>query len=110
MNRILQSASVMLAALVLLAPNALAQRPDDRAGPIGVGAVTYADSSIRPDDRPEPRGPGSIPIVLVTSQPATDRFDWRDAGMGAVGALALALVLAGGLGLATRARRGHATA
>jgi len=112
------------AALALVGPGwaAAAERPDDRAGPLGVGGAAAlastgggADSGVlRPDDRGTLRGPGAVDssVVIATAVPATaDGFDWTDAAIGALGAIAV-VVLAGALGLAAvRARQGgHATA
>jgi len=112
------------AALALVGPGwaAAAERPDDRAGPLGVGGAAAlastgggADSAVlRPDDRATLRGPGAVDssVLVATAVPATaDGFDWTDAAIGALGAIAV-VVLAGALGLAAvRARQGgHATA
>jgi len=112
------------AALALVAPSwaAGAERPDDRAGPLGVGAAqplaSTADGStvLRPDDRATLRGPGAVDSTVVVATPgaiaaAADGFDWTDAAIGAAGAIAV-MVLAGALGVAAvRARQGgHATA
>ena len=114
------------AALALVAPSwaAGAERPDDRAGPLGVGAAQAltstgtADGStvVRPDDRATLRGPGAVDSTVVVATPgaiaaAADGFDWTDAAIGAAGAIAV-MVLAGALGVAAvRARQGgHATA
>jgi hypothetical protein len=52
--------TMLLAAAALAAP-AMAQRPDDRAGPLGVGAISYpAASAERPDNRGGLLGIGSI--------------------------------------------------
>jgi hypothetical protein len=102
---------MVVVAAVFLVPSALAQRPDDRAGPIGIGAVAIEQEEqrpVRPDDRggrigigsitapaaevasprPEPRADqsASAPTIVVTA----DAFDWRDAGVGVAGGLALA--------------------
>lgn len=129
MKRILQTTTLVLAAAALLAPGALADRPDDRAGRLGVGGATSMSGSIRPDDRADARGPGglavvqsgirpddraavrgpgAIPTVFATAGPSADGFDWADAGIGAVGALGLALLLFGALQVASR--RSHVTA
>lgn len=130
MKRILQTTILMLTVSALVTPNALAQRPDDRAGMLGVGAAVVSSSTrpddragvrgpgsvgslrsaVRPDDLAGTRGPGSIPAVLVASSSSGDGFDWSDAGVGAVGAVGLALLLLGGLQLAARGRRDHAAA
>jgi hypothetical protein len=116
-------ATLVVAALALTAAGSAvaADRPDDQAGPIGVGAVALAGTSdldravaVRPDDRAV-RGAGSIddaaPAPVVVVAPASTGFDWTDAAIGAIGGIAAA-VLAGALGLAAvRARQGgHATA
>ena len=101
-----------------------AERPDDRAGPLGVGGAQALASTgvgdgsavLRPDDRAALRGPGAFDATVVVATPgaitaAADSFDWTDAAIGALGALAV-VVLAGALGVAAvRARQGgHATA
>lgn len=111
-------------ALALAVPSlaAAAERPDDRAGMLGVGAAQAVSSGVavasvtRPDDRAALRGPGAMDTrgPIETSVPvaaAVDGFDWTDAAIGALGALAV-VVLAGALGVAAvRARQGgHATA
>ena len=116
-------ATQVVAALALAAAGSAvaADRPDDRAGPIGVGGVAAAQTgdldravAVRPDDRAV-RGAGSAgaaaPAPVVVVAPASTGFDWTDAAIGAIGGIAAA-VLAGALGLAAvRARQGgHATA
>lgn len=131
MKRILQTTILVLTLAALVTPTALAERPDDRGGMLGVGAAAIASGSTRPDDRagtrgpgsvggsqtavrPDDlagvRGPGSIPTVFVASSSSRDGFDWDDAGVGAVGAFGIALLLLGGLQLAARGRRHHAAA
>ena len=131
MKRILQTTTLVLTVAALVTPTALAARPDDRGGMLGVGAAavtsgsTHPDdradargpgavdrlqSAVRPDDLAGTRGPGSIPTVFVASSSSRDGFDWDDAGVGAVGAFGVALLLLGGLQLATRGRRHHAAA
>jgi hypothetical protein len=105
-------------ALAVAGPAAALERPDDRGGPIGVGAVALAQASevtvIRPDDRAV-RGAGiaaaAAPSGVAVVAPASAGFDWADAAIGAIGGIA-ATVLAGALGVAAvRARQGgHATA
>ena len=79
-------------------------RPDDRAthGPGAVGAVDV----VRPDDRAW-RGVGSAPVIVETESPASriDGFDWADAGIGAAGALGIALLLMGFSALVLRRPR-----
>ena len=113
---------VLAAAFVLAAGAAAAQgstRPDDRPthGPGAVGLVEVsttinhpdgrtvrgpgafassgADSVLRPDDRAW-RGVDAAPVIVETA-PASriDGFDWADAGIGAAGALGIALLLMG---------------
>lgn len=78
-------------------------RPDDRAthGPGAVGAVDV----VRPDDRAW-RGVGTAPVIVETA-PASriDGFDWADAGIGAAGALGIALLLMGFSALVLRRQR-----
>jgi hypothetical protein len=78
-------------------------RPDDRANH-GVGALTTSlTRPVRPDDRAW-RGIGPEPTVVPIDSPTVtvDRFDWLDAGVGAAGALGLALLLAGASVFAVR--------
>lgn len=123
MSRRTTLTGVAALALAVSGSAAAADRPDDRAGPLGVGGVaiertggTAADVAARPDDRAAARGPGAV--GLIASAPATaavveasSGFDWADAAIGAAGGIA-AVLLAGGLAVAgTRVRhRGHATA
>ncbi len=109
MKRIFQTMILVVAVSALLAPSALADRPDDRAEARGPGALV-ASSAIRPDDQAGTRGPGSIPPVVVAAGASADGFDWTDAGVGAVGAFGLALLVLGAHQVATRARSDHATA
>jgi hypothetical protein len=106
MKRMLLTAGVLAVAAAVLAPTALAQRPDDQPGTIGVGSVTApVSASARPDDRAEARGPGVFaPAVPATILVAEEGFDWRAAGVGLAGGLGLAL-LAGGVLVATTHRR-----
>ena len=129
MNRIVSISIVSLVVAAFLAPAALADRPDDRAGLIGVGGASVAiatsarpddsadlrgpgafastvQASVRPDDRAGARGPGLAPIVVAS--PSSSGFDWEDAGIGALGAFGLALVLFGAMQAVSRQRRTHA--
>jgi hypothetical protein len=73
--------TVLLAGAALVGP-AAAQRPDDRAGPLGVGAVSNATgSTARPDDRGGPLGVGSVAAAIPL---AATRPDDRDAVRGPV--------------------------
>jgi hypothetical protein len=46
----------------------------------------------------------------VAAGTSADGFDWTDAGVGAVGAFVLALLVLGAYQMATRTRSDHATA
>ena len=68
----------------LLVPVALGvTRPDDRAGPLGVGAAVAATDVVRPDDRAGPLGVGAAVVATQATHP-------NDAG-GALGVGAVAL-------------------
>jgi hypothetical protein len=69
-------------------------RPDDRAG--------ARAASTRPDDRAGYRGP-SAPITASVAQ-VSNGFDWRDAFIGGVSGIGIALLLMGGLLLVTSRR------
>jgi hypothetical protein len=63
-----------------------ATRPDDRAGPLGVGAPAPTPSVIRPDDRAGPLGVGDDVVGrYVLNHPAAVRPDDRG-GIRGVGA------------------------
>jgi hypothetical protein len=120
--------AALVAAAVTLAPAALADRPDDRGGLLGVGAVQRTSTATRPDDRaevrgpalaivmretaPRPddrpgiRGPGPAPIVVGTQAPSG--FDWSAAGIGALGAFGISLLVFAGAQLVVRERGRHA--
>jgi hypothetical protein len=88
---------------VVRAEQPSAARPDDRAFR-GIGPVLVV-SPTRPDDRADRQ----LPTVAVEALPTTDDgFDWTDAGIGAVGAFGLALLLAGASVLGLRHRRAAA--
>ena len=63
-------------------------------------------AATRPDDRPGIRGP-STPVALpqLGQVDYHGAFDWRDAGIGALAALAAALVATSATLLALRRRR-----
>ena len=63
-------------------------------------------AAVRPDDRAW-RGVGPAPTIEPTESPLVpgDGFDWADAGIGALGAFGLGLLLVGGLLLAIRRQR-----
>jgi hypothetical protein len=125
-------ATLILAALVTaaltLVPAALAERPDDRGGVLGVGGVQAAgtatrpddragvrgpalaivaqETALRPDDRPGIRGPGPAPVVIAPQAPSG--FDWGSAGIGALGAFGICLLVFAGAQLVVRERGRHA--
>lgn len=131
MQRSVLTVSALFAAAMLFAPAALAERPDDRGGAIGVGSVTVpAAEAVRPDDQAGPRGPGAVSVsskktVASATRPddragvrgpgatlvgstvlvSSDGFDWSDAGIGVAGGLGLALIAAGLLATTTRSHR-----
>ena len=65
-------------------------------------------SPVRPDDRGDLRGPGAAPTVVLRQ--TSSGFDWEDAGIGALGAFGLALLLFGTLQVVARGRDRHAAA
>lgn len=74
---------------VLLVPSAFAAvRPDDKAGPLGVGATAIATQPTIPNDRAGALGPGAVTIVVEPTIP-NDR-----AGPLGVGAASLGSQLA----------------
>jgi hypothetical protein len=78
-------------------------RPDDRAGARGNTVLApETAASTRPDDRAGYRGP-SAPITASVAQ-VSNGFDWRDAFIGGVTGIGIALLLMGGLFLATSRR------
>ena len=85
-------------------------RPDDRAvhGP-GAIAASSSSASVRPDDRAN-HGPGVVTEITPTEvqAPAGSRFDWLDAGIGAVGVIGLGLLTMGAAALVLRRRRSAA--
>jgi hypothetical protein len=114
----------LVLAAALLAPSALAQRPDDRAGARGPGAIAAQQSSstrpddrpglrghdgaairstsVRPDDRAGMHGPGEFTPSVV--QATSTGFDWGDALIGGLGGVGAALALMGILLLVTSRR------
>jgi hypothetical protein len=103
-------------------PQSSSVRPDDRAGLRGAGAAVSGASGsgyvipagsnqalvndagasgsagsvvvVRPDDRAGIRGPGtSTPATVV--QTSSDGFDWKDAFVGGLGGIGIALLLTG---------------
>ena len=74
-NQLKSLAAGLVAAVVAASGAQAAQRPDDRAGPLGIGtastAVTQVQPSVRPDDRAGPLGIGepSTPVVSSAVRP-----------------------------------------
>ena len=82
-------------------------RPDDRAGARGNTVLApETAASTRPDDRAGYRGP-SAPITVSVAH-VSNGFDWRDAFIGGISGIGIALLLMGGLFLVT-SRRTRAT-
>jgi hypothetical protein len=74
-------------------------------------ATTANQPAARAYDRPDKTmipvtTPGNAPQAVVRIQPPPNGFDWGDAGIGAVGGLALAAIGVGG-GLVLSQRRGR---
>jgi hypothetical protein len=132
-QRLVGSISVALVAAAIGAGAALADRPDDRAGMLGVGATSssvgeqpghpndragllgvgglssvevQAVIPVRPDDRGGIRGPGSeaAETPSVTTF-SDDGFQWGDAAFGAGAALSLGLLAAGAMAALRHRRR-----
>ena len=108
-ERQLTSAAAAAVAALALAGGATAAdgatRPDDRPthGP-GAVASAQVDVVVRPDDRADRRLPAATVAIV---RPATaGRFDWADAGIGAMTTLGLVVVVAGGAIVGLR-RRPH---
>lgn len=77
-------------------------RPDDRAGVRGNSVLAPETASTRPDDRAGYRGPGAPTTASVAA--VSNDFDWRDAFIGGVSGIGIALLLMGGLFLFTSRR------
>jgi hypothetical protein len=79
--------------------------PDDRVTH-GPGSLGVTVDVLRPDDRAW-RGAGPVPTIVPTVSPSSrvDGFDWTDAGIGAAGAIGLALLLAGASAIVIRRQR-----
>lgn len=88
--------------LAPVSPTSVGVRPDDRAthGPGAFGAF----DGMRPDDRAW-RGVGTAPVVEAAPASRVDGFDWADAGIGAAGAVGIALLLMGLSALVLRRQR-----
>ena len=90
---------VVLSVVAAFVPAALgAERPDDRAGPRGAGAVT-AVVAVHPNDRAGPLGVGAATPVVVEAPVASTGIDWADplviAGLTALAAVAAIAVAYG---------------
>ena len=101
-------AAVVACALAL--PAVGAERPDDRAGMLGVGGVaattqSAATPSGRIDGRELPDSVDLVPTPSTTMLVVGDGFDWSDAGIGLAAGLGLALVTGGALAGAQHGRR-----
>lgn len=73
-----------------------------------VGSSSSSSVSTRPDDRAGIHGPGIVQTPEVVSATGNS-FDWKDAGIGAGGALAVALVLMSAFLISRRRQSGLAT-
>jgi hypothetical protein len=84
-RKLLCGAVAVLAVAVLVPAALAADRPDDRAGPLGVAAAqTSAPTTIRPDDRAGPLGPGAAEAsaVAYVPMPTADVIERRiEAGL-----------------------------
>ena len=90
-------------AIEFITRGAIGVRPDDRAGARGNTVLApETAASTRPDDRAGYRGP-SAPITASVAQ-VSNSFDWRDAFIGGVSGIGIALLLMGGLFLVTSRR------
>jgi hypothetical protein len=102
MTRLTRSAALGLAIAALAAPAAMAD-PYAQDPMYPLPEPTYQDLR-SPDarDAAEGRGTFNAPEVTVvkvpapTSAPAGDGLDWNDVGIGAAGAIGLALIALGG--------------
>ena len=84
-HHVVSSLLVVFAAAIFVGP-ALGTRPDDRAGMLGVGAVSaqQIDVVARPDDRGSARGPGSVRVEATATRP-DDRAGPRGPGLAGTG-------------------------
>jgi hypothetical protein len=132
-QRLIVVISLALAAAAIGAGAALADRPDDRAGMLGVGATSSSVGEqpshpndqagvlgvggvssveveavipVRPDDRGGVRGPGpeAAEMPSVTTF-SDDGFQWGDAAFGAGAAFSLVLLTAGAMATIRHRRR-----
>lgn len=119
----LKRVAIAFAVAGIATPTAQAHYP---AEGVGASATPSTSAVIRGENKAELRGPvatvglvrgedkvgfreiGSSPIVPLTSDTRTS-FDWRDAGIGAAGGLAMVLLAASSLLAVRRARRSGLT-
>jgi hypothetical protein len=98
-------AAVMLSLAAAGAPTATAARTG--TNPATTAKQPHATVYSRPDKEMIPVAtPGSAPQAVVRIQTPPSGFDWGDAGIGAVGGLALATIGVGGA-LVVSQRRGR---
>lgn len=88
--------AAVVAAILVPAAAANAQRPDDRAGVRGPGAVS-THAVVRPDDRGGLHGVGQVagPQALAVASHPGGGFEWNAAAFGAAGTLVLVLLIGG---------------
>lgn len=103
MHRTLLLAGALLLAAAVLVSAASAERPDDQAGPIGIGRVTAPTRPVAGGlgtvDQPGLRTPGGVyaseqPTPAPATTATADGFDWQAAGIGVALGLGLALLAA----------------
>jgi hypothetical protein len=105
----LTTAAVLALALAAGA-SSLATAMPNRSAPGGGQVVLSPAASTRANvAAARASAPQSTPAAIVRVIPSTNGFDWGDAGIGAAGGLAIALVGLGG-GLAVSQRHRHHTA
>ena len=132
-HRVLGATGVVLAGVALAGGVQASDRPDDRAGAIGVGGVAapaptgvferaverhvaetlydpFAGDAgpVRPDDRGGARGPGMVATSISANAAVgpADEFAWGDAAFGAAVMSAVFLALGAFTAVTIRHRRG----
>lgn len=115
-HRAATTALLVLSLAAASAPTAAARpaefAPDSKPAPTTV--YSRPDKSMVPVTAPSPTGgtvvKQSASPPIVRAQPPVSGFDWGDAGIGAAGGLALAMLgVGGGLALSRRPQRGRRT-
>jgi hypothetical protein len=103
--------ALALAVAGIAAPTAQASYPSEGVGPSAAPpGIESPDVVVRGDHKTGLRDVGLAPVAATPSRDTT-RFAWRDAGIGAAGALALGLLGASALVALRRGRKsGLATA